>query len=74
MIYYIMLPNDNEFELTDSNILGEISFGKFKRNDGFTVLTNIVDKHPELLTTVKILDQTGKKYTIDEFLSVVEQH
>lgn len=74
MIYYIMLPNDNQFELTDANVLGEISFNKFNRNDGFTVLNNIVEKHPEVLPTVKILDQTGKHYTIEEFLNIVEQY
>lgn len=74
MIYYIMLPSDNQFELTDANILGEVSFNKFKRNDGFTVLNNIVEKHPKVLPTVKILDQSGKKYTIEEFLNIVEQY
>lgn len=74
MIYYILLKGDSEFELTDANILGEVSFNKFYRHDGYFVLTNIVSNYPEIAETIQIKDQTGKSYSIDEFLSVVEQY
>lgn len=74
MIFYILLPQDSESDtLNDSNILGEISFNKFKPNDGFNVLSKIINDHPELIPDVKILDQTGKSYTIDGFFDIIEK-
>lgn len=75
MTFYILLPKDNEIDtLNDSNILGEISFKKFKPNDGFKVLNKIVNDSPDLIESVRILDHTGKKYSIDEFLDIVEKN
>lgn len=75
MTYYILLPKDNEMDtLNDSNILGEIAFKKFKPNDGFKVLNKIVNDAPDLIESVRILDQTGKRYSIDEFLDIVEKN
>jgi hypothetical protein len=74
MIFYILLPNDSEKDtLNDSNILGEISFNKFKPNEGFKVLSKIINDAPEMINDVRILDNTGKKYTIEQFLDNVEK-
>jgi hypothetical protein len=74
MIFYILLPKDSEKDtLSDSNILGEISFNKFKPNEGFKVLNKVINEYPEMISEVRILDQTGKKYTIEEFLNNVEK-
>lgn len=74
MIFYILLPQDSESDtLNDSNILGEISFNKFNPNDGFKVLSKIINECPELIPDVKILDQTGKSYTIDGFFDIIEK-
>jgi hypothetical protein len=75
MIYYILLPQDNEMDtLNDSNILGEVSFKKFKPNDGFTVLKKIINEAPEIIESVRILDQTGKKYSIEQFFDILEKY
>lgn len=74
MTFYILLPHDSEKDtLNDSNVLGEIAFNKFKPNEGFKVLTKIINEHPEMIDEVRILDQTGKKYTIEQFLDNVEK-
>jgi len=74
MIFYILLPNDSEKDtLNDCNILGEVSFNKFKPNEGFKVLNKIINDNPELIPEVRILDQSGKKYTIEQFLDNVEK-
>jgi hypothetical protein len=76
MIYYILLPKDNEMDtLNDSNILGEVIFNKFKPNDGFKVLTKIINEYPEMwINEVRILDQTGKKYSIEQFFDILEKY
>jgi hypothetical protein len=75
MTYYILLPNDDEKDtLNDSNILGEVSFNKFKPNDGFKVLNKIINEAPEMLESVRILDQSGKKYSIEQFLDILEKY
>lgn len=75
MTYYILLPKDNEADtLNDSNILGEVSFKKFKPNDGFKVLNKIINEAPEMIDLVRILDQTGKKYSIEQFLDILEKY
>lgn len=75
MTYYILLPNDDEKDtLNDSNILGEVSFNKFKPNDGFKVLNRIINEAPEMISSVRILDQSGKKYSIEQFLDILEKY
>ncbi len=75
MTYYILLPNDDEKDtLNDSNILGEVSFNKFKANDGFKVLNKIINEAPEMISSVRILDQSGKKYSIEQFLDILEKY
>lgn len=73
MIYYILLENDDESDtLNDSNILGEISFKKFKPNDGWKVLNRIINEVPEKINTVRIIDQTGNYYSVEQFLDALD--
>ena len=51
-----------------------ISFKKFKPNDGFKVLNKIINEAPEMIDSVRILDQTGKKYSIEQFLDILEKY
>ena len=74
MTYYLLLEGDTEeAALYDTNILGEESFGTFYPSTGFIMLNRIINDKPELLETIKILDEQKKSHTITEFLDKLEQ-
>ena len=74
MTYYLLLKGDTEKDTYfDSNVLGEESFGSFYTGQGMLALTNIVNKKPELLETIKILDETKKSYTLTEFMDILSK-
>ena len=70
MTYYILAKDDTpEDAMYDSNILGESSFGSFYPGAGLSGLMNIVEKKPEMLPELRIMKETGKQITVEEFLS-----
>ena len=72
MTYYLLLEGDSEKDAYyDSNVLGEESFGMFYAGQGMVALTNIVNKKPELIETIKILDETKKSYTLTKFFDIL---
>ena len=74
MTYYLLLDGDTSKDvLYDANILGEESFGTFYVEKGMTAFNNIVNNKPELLESLKILDETKKSYTITEFMDVLSK-
>ncbi len=74
MTYYLLLEDDSEKDVYfDSNVLGEESFGSFYAGQGMVALTNIVNKKPELLETIKILDDTKKSYTLTQFMDILSK-
>ena len=74
MTYYLLLSGDTEKDVYfDSNVLGEESFGMFYTGQGMVALNNIVNKKPELLETIKILDDTKKSYTLTEFMDILSK-
>ena len=74
MTYYLLLEGDSEKDVYfDSNVLGEESFGMFYTGQGMVALNNIVNQKPELLESIKILDDTRKPYTITEFMDILSQ-
>jgi len=73
MQYYLLMPNDKETVLSDANLLGESSFGTFWRGSGVKVLMSIVDKKPDLLTTLTIKTDTNKTLTIEQFLTEISR-
>ena len=74
MTYYLLLKDDTEKDVYfDSNVLGEESFGTFYAGQGLVALNNIVNKKPELLETIKILDDTKKSYTLTEFMDLLSK-
>ena len=74
MTYYLLLEGDSEKDAYyDSNVLGEESFGTFYTGQGMVALTNIVNKKPELLDTIKILDDTKKSYTLTNFFDILSK-
>ena len=73
MTYYILLSNDTTKDIWDDNILGEESFGKFYVGNGFLALDNIVNKKPEVLETVTIIDEQKNKYSVEQFLELISK-
>ncbi len=74
MTYYLLLEDDSEKDVYfDSNVLGEESFGMFYTGQGMVALNNIVNQQPELLETIKILDDTKKSYTLTEFMDILSK-
>ena len=74
MTYYLLLEGDSEKDVYyDSNVLGEESFGTFYTGQGMVALTNIVNKKPELIETIKILDETKKSYTLTKFFDILSK-
>ena len=74
MTYYLLLEDDTEKDVYfDSNVLGEESFGTFYSGQGLVALNNIVNQKPELLETIKILDDTKKSYTLTEFMDTISK-
>ena len=74
MTYYLLLEDDTEKDVYfDSNVLGEESFGTFYTGQGMIALTNIVNQKPELLETIKILDDYKKSYTLTEFMDIISK-
>ena len=45
----------------------------FYTGQGMLALTNIVNNKPELLETIKILDETKKSYTLTEFMDILSK-
>ncbi len=74
MTYYLLLEDDSEKDVYfDSNVLGEESFGMFYTGQGMVALNNIVNQQPELLETIKILDDTKKSYTLTQFMDILSK-
>ena len=74
MTYYLLLEGDTEKDAYyDTNVLGEESFGMFYTGQGMVALTNIVNKKPKLIETIKILDDYKKSYTLTEFFDILSK-
>ena len=74
MTYYLLLEGDSEKDTYfDSNVLGEESFGTFYTGQGIVALNNIVNQKPELLETIKILDEMKNSYTLTEFFDLLSK-
>ena len=72
MQYFIMLPGDTSDDaMSSTNILGEESLGKFIYDEGFKVLNNIINNHPDIAEHISIRDERGKYYEIEDFLDLV---
>ena len=74
MTYYLLLKGDTEKDVFyETNVLGEESFEMFYPSIGFTILNRIVNERPEVLETIKILDEQKNTYTITEFVDKLAQ-
>ena len=73
MRYFILLPGDTEESVDFStNILGEVSFKNFWADQGFGILTRLVEKYPDTLDEVIIKDEKSKSYSVEEFLDKIK--
>jgi hypothetical protein len=74
MIYYLLLKGDTEKDVIyETNVLGEESFEAFYPSVGFMILQRILKDKPEIVETIKILDEKKNPYTIEEFVNKLEQ-
>ena len=74
MTYYLLLSGDSEKDsIYETNVLGEESFGTFYPSVGFMILKRIVDQKPDIVTSIKILDEQNNSHTITSFLDKLEQ-
>jgi len=74
MTYYLLLKGDSEKDtMFETNVLGEESFGTFYTSVGFMILQRILNNNPEIVDTVKILDERKKAYTIEQFVNKIEK-
>ena len=75
MIYYLMLPGDTEEDcVKDTNTLGEDNgFGVFWANSGLKALDKITNTRPDLLEHITIINERGKKITLEQFLDTVSK-
>ena len=73
MTYYILLDNDSIESIWDENILGEESFGKFYIGSGYKALTNMINKEPEVLESIAIIDERKNPYSVEEFLELISK-
>lgn len=75
MKYYILLPGDSELDcLAEANLLGEISFDSFYSSQGIIVLSKLLAGYPELLEHITIKDQQGGVHTLEQFLTMLNNH
>ena len=74
MTYYLLLSGDSEKDaLYETNVLGEESFETFYPSVGFMILQRILKDKPEIIETIKILDEKKNPYTIEEFVNKLEK-
>ena len=73
MTYYILLDNDSIESIWDENILGEESFGKFYVGSGYKALTNMINREPEVLESIAIIDERKNPYSVEEFLELISK-
>ena len=73
MMYYILYPGNDEHDtVNDINQLGESSFNTFWAYKGFELLMKAVDQNHFLLKNFVIKDETGKRYSIEQFLDTIK--
>ena len=76
MVYYILLPcGYDEVDGVEYSTLelGESSFKNFWTNQGYGALEKVVREDGDIVQLVKIKDEKGKDYSIEEFLNVVSK-
>ena len=74
MTYYLLLKGDSEKDVAyETNVLGEESFEVFYPSIGFILMNKIINERPELVESIKILDEHKAPHTITEFLDKLDK-
>ena len=74
MIFYL-INKGNKGDITDHNILGEISFNQFHVGIAWGVLKKLVDGNKQsVLEKLDIIDSNGIYWNIDDFLNFLEKY
>jgi|TARA_R110000744_G_scaffold44817_2_gene99782 hypothetical protein len=74
MTYYLLLKGDSEKDVIyETNVLGEESFNTFYPSVGFMILQRILNQRPDLIETIKILDDKKNSHTLEEFVNKMEK-
>ena len=74
MTYYLLLDGDTEKEAYfSSNILGDESFGVFYPEQGMDVLMKLANNKSKVLEHIRIKDEVGKSYTLEDFISIIDK-
>lgn len=78
MVFYILLPDETESDtIRDDRKLGEVTWkGKFKKDEGFKLLSQLVNAGSPLIVgeKIRIIDSTSKKYSIEQFMDFIENY
>ena len=73
MEYFILLPNTKKSDLTEANLLGTVGLNQiFWPSQGLDVLYNIANNKPELLSEVTIINNKYSKFTVEEFMNLLD--
>lgn len=75
MNYYILMPGDTEADtINDTNHLGDANgFGVFWSGTGFKMLRKLIDANHDVLPDIRIFNEQGKRFTIEEFLTTISK-
>ncbi len=74
MQYFILPSGYEQHDLMNENyLLGERSFKVFWAGSGFERLQRIIKEAPDVLEHIVIIDDTGKNYTVEEFLEAIKK-
>lgn len=75
MIFYLINKGSRPLDITDHNILGEISFEQFHVGIAWGVLRKLVDNNnTAVLEKLDIVDSTGAHWEISTFLSFLSRY
>ena len=75
MIYYLIPSGMEPHEVSDNNIIGELSFNSFHTGIAWNVLTKLINgKKEKALKTISIIDSKNNKWEVDKFLIMLKDY
>lgn len=74
MIYYLTFKN-SKAEISDNNIIGEVSFKNFHTGIAWIVLNKLIDENKiNVLHNIEIRNSLNQKLSIEEFLDIIKNY
>lgn len=73
MEFFLYLLGDDKNFINSEFRLGEKSFSVFWADEGMKTLIKLLKSHPEKADEIQIVNNQGKKYSIEEFLTFIEK-